>query len=1651
MKASFKVLSLLLICILNFSQIAFAQTFSLSPAQGPLMDCPLYKNRHCPEDWWGSGMQHAQLVKSGLTAGMKIRIGTVTGTAHWGGASGLTSPSPCKEGASATENAKPKLLVVFQFANEKEDVIDPGFATPQNRSAFTALDFDGKYVTVPAGATRLYASFPDSRYNDNSGTCVGSVSMENVVACNDGVDNDGDGTIDFPEDKGCSSANDNSEKTGKQCDNGQDDDGDGKIDALITINPNNNKQYVVSAGNPFTVRDFQAGKAVQYGLVPATEDAAILLDSATGRKICNMAGYAEVLAMACESPTYNGRCGYSTPKNNRMLRWNQSINNFEFIPAKGNNNWIASLSCIQKIAECRNGLDDDRDGKVDLADSGCANEDDSSESITHDPDCSGPEDDNENPETQFVCNDGKDNDGDGKIDFPADPGCSSSQDNDERNPNGPQCDNGRDDDGDGKVDFPADPGCTGPSDEDEKDPTDLLPPVCQAVNVGFTDGKVVFEWTNVAEADSYELGVWNNSGVRVVTQVVTGQLSGDLRRHTLPTNLALEVGVYSYRVKSKKGTTQTVWCNAQAVPFNVRRCQDSIDNDGDGKNNFPADLGCTDLRDNNERTGLQCDDGIDNDNDGKVDFPADPDCTSINDDKEEPDNKPACDDGKDNDGDGKIDFPADPGCSSKQDDSERNPNGPECDNGKDDDGDGKKDFPADPDCTGPEDDKEEPDTKPACDDGKDNDGDGKIDFPADPDCTGPEDDKEEPDTKPACDDGKDNDGDGKIDFPADPGCSSKQDDSERNPNGPECDNGKDDDGDGKVDFPADPDCTGPEDDDEGQDSLSFKVEKISDLDTVKPGQVITYTLTVKNAGTNIANQIRLVDQTPANLTYMPNGSTDGCVLNPANRVDCRLETYQAGQTRTYILKFKVNHDATCPSVVDNFADLQVRNPNGTYTSFLWSNHDYTDLVCKTQCSDAIDNDSDGLIDFPADPGCSSADDDSEKNPHGPQCDNGKDDDGDGKIDFPADPGCSSPTDDDEKDGISNLNQPVCKEVNVSFTDGRPVLEWTNVVNAINYEVQVWNANTMIFERLNVNGQLQGDIRRYRIPTSASLVAGNAYAFRVRAKNGTVLSDWCKDESGEVEPVPFAVMQCQDNQDNDGDTLNNFPADPGCTGLTDASERTGKQCDDGIDNDKDGKVDLADPDCKDINDDDENPSKACSDGIDNDNDGKIDFPADPGCSSPDDDSERTGKQCDDGVDNDGDGKIDFPADPQCKDINDDKEASDKQCSDGLDNDNDGKIDFPADLGCSSADDDDERKGTQCDDGKDNDGDGKIDFPADPDCKNIDDDNESPDKACSDGKDNDGDGKIDFPADPGCSSPDDDSERTGKQCDDGQDNDGDGKIDFPADPDCTDINDDSEAGATQCSDGKDNDGDGKIDFPADPDCTGPNDNDESTPGVCTPGDVDTKSCQTGLIGVCSAGTQTRICGANGQWGSFGSCQQTTQSGSEVCDDGLDNDCDGKTDSNDESCVQCQEIDNTDNIRTLDASAKSMAVRIRAIARLSIEQTTNKAYKSEGRKIRNEADNAAARAWQAAWQLPIKSKNCGNSLACQSQSIEDLKAEYNATIGDMNKLRNQANSLAKKVKLSNNAKKAQAKKNLEYERILNSNVAAIATIPNQTDVCN
>lgn len=101
-------------------------------------------------------------------------------------------------------------------------------------------------------------------------------------------------------------------------------------------------------------------------------------------------------------------------------------------------------------------------------------------------------------------------------------------------------------------------------------------------------------------------------------------------------------------------------------------CSDGVDNDGNGRIDYPSDLGCTSTGDATEAgytPPTQCGDGVDNDGNGLTDYPSDLGCSAASD-TTESGYVTQCTDNIDNDGNGLKDYPADQGCSSAGDISE---------------------------------------------------------------------------------------------------------------------------------------------------------------------------------------------------------------------------------------------------------------------------------------------------------------------------------------------------------------------------------------------------------------------------------------------------------------------------------------------------------------------------------------------------------------------------------------------------------------------------------------------------------------------------------------------------------------------------------------------------------------------------------------------------------------------------------------------------------------------------------------------------------------------------------------------------------------------------------------------------------------------
>ena len=155
------------------------------------------------------------------------------------------------------------------------------------------------------------------------------------------------------------------------------------------------------------------------------------------------------------------------------------------------------------IEACRDGIDNDGDGKID----------------TLDPDCLGPEDDSET-NNAVACADGVDNDNDGAVDFPQDFSCSDAQDIDEANPKS-QCQDTIDNDGDGVIDL-VDPGCTSSQDNDESSELLNLSVSVECVLDNFDGTKTAFFSYNNPTGETISIAIGSTSSPTTRNDVSPG-------------------------------------------------------------------------------------------------------------------------------------------------------------------------------------------------------------------------------------------------------------------------------------------------------------------------------------------------------------------------------------------------------------------------------------------------------------------------------------------------------------------------------------------------------------------------------------------------------------------------------------------------------------------------------------------------------------------------------------------------------------------------------------------------------------------------------------------------------------------------------------------------------------------------------------------------------------------------------------------------------------------------------------------------------------------------------------------------------------------------------------------------------------------------
>jgi hypothetical protein len=243
---------------------------------------------------------------------------------------------------------------------------------------------------------------------------------------------------------------------------------------------------------------------------------------------------------------------------------------------------------------------------------------------------------------------------------------------------------------------------------------------------------------------------------------------------------------------------------------------------------------------------------------------------------------------------------------------------------------------------------------------------------------------------------------------------------------------------------------------------------------------------------------------------------------------------------------------------------------------------------------SFDNDGDGLIDG-EDLGCADPDDEDERDPaEEPVCFNGLDDDGDGLADYPSDPGCIGKGADDE---VDPRRAPPPAPTAVDDDEDE----------AIDYPADAGCASAR-----GDTDEADPAPRPGAATASTTTATTSPTTPTIPAAPPPVIPARPTTRGG-----PSALRT---SSDNDRDGLVDFPFDPGCSaaghGLRGAGPRSPGGVQQRIDDDADGRVDFPrDPGCSFAADSDEaDPAFAAPvrQPRDDDRNGRIDFPDDPGC-------------------------------------------------------------------------------------------------------------------------------------------------------------------------------------------------------------------------------------------------------------------------------------------------------------------------------------------------------------------------------------------------------------------------------------------------------
>lgn len=341
--------------------------------------------------------------------------------------------------------------------------------------------------------------------------------------------------------------------------------------------------------------------------------------------------------------------------------------------------------------ECSDGVDNDRDYYTDEEDPGCTSAADPDEGeaeegaecwdqidndydqlidFPYDPGCNAAGDpDEQDPPLEPQCSNSLDDDGDGLTDFPNDPGCAGKGDRDETDKTpAPQCSDGLDNDRDGYTDYPEDDGCISAADYGERGSCGNTydPPRIKAGEpLSFDTSRGLFE----------SQGSCGGQGSpELVASYFLSQRIEALEISTVSANTVIPTTLYVRRVDCLNDSLE-IACQREALDTDEYGHILTVPNLSPGEyfifmDGVAGAGGQVELQ-VREIPLAQCLNGIDDDQDGRIDYPQDAGCELPEDISEDtPAELTVCSNDEDDDQDGLVDYPLDPGCVSAASDSE---------------------------------------------------------------------------------------------------------------------------------------------------------------------------------------------------------------------------------------------------------------------------------------------------------------------------------------------------------------------------------------------------------------------------------------------------------------------------------------------------------------------------------------------------------------------------------------------------------------------------------------------------------------------------------------------------------------------------------------------------------------------------------------------------------------------------------------------------------------------------------------------------------------------------------------------------------------------------------------------------------------------